>query len=227
MHAPAADAAQWLAAARAGSTEALGRAFEACRAYLLLVAGRELDPELLPKGSASDLVQETFLEAQRDFHAFHGTTEPELLAWLRRLLLNNLANFRRRYRETAKRQATAEVPLNATGSSAEWAEALVAGTPPPGETLIAQEQAAAVRLALARLPDEYREVLVLRCQEDRSFEDIGRRMNRSANAAQKLWARALERLQQEQAENINKQLVRSVAFLDTGRRVGAPSCSAA
>jgi RNA polymerase sigma-70 factor (ECF subfamily) len=197
MYAPAPDAAQWLPAARAGSKEALGRAFEACRAYLLLVAGRELDPELLAKGGASDLVQETFLEAQRDFGAFHGTTEQELLAWLRRLLLNNLANFRRRYRETAKRQAAAEVPLDAAGSSAEWADALAAGTPLPGDELIAQEQAAAVRQALARLPEEYRAVLVLRCQEDRSFEDIGRQMNRSANAAQKLWARALHRLQQE------------------------------
>src|SRR5437764_3357307 len=98
------DAAQWLPAARCGSREALGRALDACRRYLLLVADKELDAELQAKGGASDLVQQTFLEAQRDFARFHGDSEAELLAWLRRLLLNNLADFRRLYRGTGKRR---------------------------------------------------------------------------------------------------------------------------
>ena len=153
MQAPEVDAAQRLAAARAGSKDEMGRAFEACRAYLQLVAGSEIDSDLIAKGGASDLVQETFLEAQRDFNAFHGTTEQELLAWLRRLLLNNLANFRRRYRETAKRQATVEVPLGAGGSSAEWAKAILAESTSPSEVVIAQEQATALRQALTRLPE--------------------------------------------------------------------------
>src|SRR5437870_8093656 len=97
---PREGAAQWLAEARAGSPEALGQMLEACRGYLLLVAQRELAPDLRAKGGASDLVQETFLEAQRDFPRFSGRSEAELLAWLRRLLLNNLANFTRHYRAT-------------------------------------------------------------------------------------------------------------------------------
>src|SRR5438874_1463377 len=105
---PAPSVVKWLAAARAGSSEALGNVLETCRAYLLLIARQELDTELQAKGGASDLVQETFLEAQRDFRQFAGQTEEELLAWLRRLLLNNVANFRRRYRETAKRDVNAE-----------------------------------------------------------------------------------------------------------------------
>ena len=197
MAPPGNDAEQWLRAARAGSREALGQALEACRAYLLLIARQELDPELQAKGSASDLVQETFLEAQRDFDGFHGTSEDELLAWLRRLLLNNIANFRRRYRDTAKRQATVEVSLDAGGSSDHWAEALVADAPPPGDDLLAQERAEAVRQALARLADEHRQVLLLRYQEECSFAEIGRLMQRSDNAAQKLFARALERLREE------------------------------
>ena len=52
-----------LVAARRGSREALGNALEACRRYLLAIASRELDPDLRGKGGASDLVQETFLEA--------------------------------------------------------------------------------------------------------------------------------------------------------------------
>src|SRR4051794_12098658 len=88
-----------LASAQAGCPAALGQALEACRNYLLWIARREIDPDLQSKGGASDLVQETFMEARRDFASFRGDSEQELLAWLRRLLLNNLSNFVRRYRE--------------------------------------------------------------------------------------------------------------------------------
>src|SRR4051794_37421346 len=100
MTGPVKGVADWLPGARAGAPEALGQLLEAWRGYLLVVAQRELDPDLRAKGGASDLVQETFLEAQRDFPRFHGDSEAELLAWLRRLLLNNVANFTRSYRGT-------------------------------------------------------------------------------------------------------------------------------
>src|SRR5262249_52338401 len=93
----------WLAQAHAGSADALGRLLEGCRGYLLMIAREELAPDLQAKGGASDLVQETFLDAQRDFARFQGADEAELLAWLRRVLLNNLANFTRRFREAEKR----------------------------------------------------------------------------------------------------------------------------
>jgi DNA-directed RNA polymerase specialized sigma24 family protein len=59
------------------------------------VANKELNPKLQAKGGASDLAQQTFLEVQRDFARFHGDSEDELLAWMRRLLLHNLADFKR------------------------------------------------------------------------------------------------------------------------------------
>src|SRR5262245_55812569 len=90
MSGPGDVATQWLAAARAGSSEALGQALEACRNYLLLIALRELDSGLQAKGGASDLVQETMVDALRDFRRFHGSSEAELQAWLRELLLHNL-----------------------------------------------------------------------------------------------------------------------------------------
>jgi WD40 repeat protein len=71
---PARDASQFLPAARAGSSEALGQALEICRGYLLRVANQGLNADLRAKGGASDLVQETFLEAQRDFGCFQGAS---------------------------------------------------------------------------------------------------------------------------------------------------------
>ncbi len=195
---PIQDAAQWLPRARTGSSEALGQLLEACRGYLLLVAQRELDPHLQAKGGVSDLVQETLLDALRDFPRFQGQTEAEVLAWLRRLLLNNLVSFTRRYRDAEKRQIGREVSLEAAHSSAERGGRVADDREnSPSGAAMDREQAAAIERALERLPEDYRRAIVLRYQEERSFEDIGRELNLTPNAARKLWLRALKRLQQE------------------------------
>jgi RNA polymerase sigma-70 factor (ECF subfamily) len=49
--------------------------------------------------------------------------------------------------------------------------------------------------ALAGLPDDYREVIVLRYLEGFSFADIAARMGRSVDSVQKLWVRGLAKLQ--------------------------------
>jgi RNA polymerase sigma-70 factor, ECF subfamily len=193
----AAEFDRQLALARAGSSEAMGKVLEACRGYLLLVAGGRLDAALQAKGGASDILQETFLEAQRDFEQFHGTSEAELLAWLRRLLLNNLSNFARRYRGTDKRAVGREVGVGAEGSSEAVGPILVADVPTPSAEMMAQEEIQALQRALARLPEDYRQVIILRYQDEKPFEEIGLLMNRTPDAARKLWARAMERLQQE------------------------------
>ena len=197
MASPPDDAAHHLSAARAGSREALGQVLEACRAYLLRIANEGLADDLQAKGGASDLVQETFLEAQRDFARFQGKTEAELLAWLRCLLLNNVANFARGYRETGKRQVSREVPLEPPDSSSVGEMGLSANTATPSMEAMAREKAEAVERALERLPEDYRRVITLRNQERREFDDIGLLMGRSADAARRLWSRAIERLQQE------------------------------
>src|SRR3954451_25008813 len=112
MTPPMDQTVRWLLEARQGSGEALGQLLESFRAYLLLIAQRELDPDLRAKGGASDLVQQTFLEAQRDFGDFRGAGGAEVAGWLRQILLNNLASFSRCFRETAKRRLASEVTLD-------------------------------------------------------------------------------------------------------------------
>jgi RNA polymerase sigma-70 factor (ECF subfamily) len=189
------DTERWLAAAREteAGDDALGHAFEACRNYLLLVAEKEMAPSLKAKGGASDLVQQTFLEAQQAFDRFGGTSHEEFLAWLRRLLLNNVANFRRHWETTAKRRASREVSLDGAAVTPHLAGA----GPTPSRDVMAGERADAVRAAIARLPDDYQTVLRLRYDEDLPFDEVARQMGRTPNAVRKLWSRAVERLQQE------------------------------
>src|SRR5262245_16707251 len=146
------EVSRWISAARQGSAEAIGRLLEACRQYLLLVANHQLDPQLRGKVGASDVVQETFLEAQRDFGCFQGQTEEELRGWLRRILLHNLANVTRRYRDTDKRQVGLEVPLREVPP-----EELHAGES-PSSPLRAGEEAERLDRILRQLPEHYRQV---------------------------------------------------------------------
>lgn len=196
MSEPDPEVDQLLPSARAGSPADLGRALDQFRDYLLAIAGRQLDPVLQAKGGASDIVQETFLEAQRDFAQFDGTTGSELRAWLVRLLMNNLANFARHFKQTEKREVRREVALPGDTPSGVTG-GVAADTPTPSVEVIADERAEAVRLAVERLPEDYRQVIILRNREDRPFSEIAERMGRSENAVRKLWFRAVELLQHE------------------------------
>ena len=189
------DFAPLLAAARGGSSAALGQLFEACRPYLLLVANQVVPDDLKGKLGGSDLVQQTFLEAQRHFDQFHGHTEEQLLAWLREILRNDAINLVRQYRNTAKRQVSREIPLD---EALPRAEAPGQSTEPSPSSVVARrEHQDLLRQALERLPEHYRQVIQWRNFECLSFEEIGRRLQRSPEAARKLWGRALQQLQGE------------------------------
>src|SRR5689334_8802586 len=77
--------------ARQGDRDSLGALLELYRNYLQLLARTQIDLHLQSRAHPSDVVQETFLEASRHFPQFRGTTEGELLAWLRRILIHQLA----------------------------------------------------------------------------------------------------------------------------------------
>jgi RNA polymerase sigma-70 factor (ECF subfamily) len=192
----AAQLEQHLTAARAGSREALGQVLSQYHFYLLEIARRELGRDLQPKGGASDIVQETFLEAQRIFPRFAGRSDDEIRAWLRCLLLHRTAKVGRRFRATHKRRLAREVSLDAPCMPAA-SRVPAAAMPTPSAHLMARERQEVLRRAMDRLPEDYRRVMVLRYQKEMTFDEIGRDMRRSGDAVRMLWARALERLKHE------------------------------
>ena len=98
--------------ARGGDVEALARLLESYRNFLSLLARTWTDRALQGKVDASDLVQETLLKAHGNFDQFRGATEPEIVAWLRQILVRNLTDMTRRYRRDA-RQVSRERSLDA------------------------------------------------------------------------------------------------------------------
>jgi len=182
----------WIEAARRGDLEALGHALSSVRDYLLLVANDGLEPALKAKANPSDLVQETFLRAQRGVEGFRGHTASEWRNWLRSILIRNLAKERRRFGATAKRSVQREVTIP-EGVRLDC----VGRDETPSRELARREREAALIEVLERLPDHYREVVVWHHREQLSFEEIGERSGISAEAARKLWTRALGRLRKE------------------------------
>jgi RNA polymerase sigma-70 factor (ECF subfamily) len=187
--------------ARQGDAECRDQLFALCRSYLGFVARSQVETWLRRKVDASDLVQETMLEAYRDFERFQGTTEQEWLAWLRKILANNAADFVRRYRGTAKRSVGREVPFrDPADSRSPGAPEPAAPQPTPSQEFLRIDTELRVTAALAQLPPDYQEVIVLRNLERLSFNEVAERMNRSRPAVQMLWMRAIQKLQESLPE---------------------------
>src|SRR5271154_1640738 len=105
------DVEQLLNLARSGSESARGQLLERYRNYLSLLARLQIGRRLQGKVDAADLVQETFLEAHRQFTRFRGGTETELTAWLRTILAGVVLHLVRRYFGTQQRDVRLEREL--------------------------------------------------------------------------------------------------------------------
>ena len=186
---------------RNGEPAAREQLFDRYRQYLWLLAQAQLGRYLRAKCDPSDIVQQTLLEVHRDFAQFAGNHERDLLAWMRQILAHNLYNETRRFtaqqRNVAREVSVEQLRAGLDRSSAVLGRCLAANVKSPSQ--IAAQREDAVRLAdiMARLPDDYRTVLMLRVFEGLSAEDVAQRMNRSCGAVRMLQLRALTALRAE------------------------------
>jgi RNA polymerase sigma-70 factor (ECF subfamily) len=192
------DAERLLQEARAGDDATLGRLLERYRRYLALLARVQIARRLQGKVDASDVVQETFLDAYRGFDRFRGTTEPEFAFWLRQILAAKMADQFRRYLAAQGRDVRLEQQITAglDQSSAQLERGLVAPGSSPSQLVMRAEQRLLVAEAVSQLPEDYRDVLVLRHLEGLSFPEVAQHLGRSVDSVKKLWMRGLARLRQ-------------------------------
>lgn len=181
-----------LLAARGGCSEAL----EACRSYLLAVASRGLPKVLQGKTEPADVVQDAMVQACSHFGDFAGESEPELRGWLRQVLLSMIENKVRRYVNTARRDVHRELSLDAPPWDAVVKQRLCDQEIAPSTQAELAERDEILKEALQHLAPQYREVIQWRLWESLSFKQIARRLESTANAARKLWKRAVEHLRE-------------------------------
>jgi RNA polymerase sigma-70 factor (ECF subfamily) len=172
---------------------------ECYRSWLGLLARLQVEPRYRAKFDPSDIVQQTMLEAVRDWPKFRGGTAAELAAWLQQILAHVLLHEVRRFGGAQCRDVGREVSLDQ--ALAESSRLLGAALDAPGSS--PSEQAGRHELelrladALARLPADYAEIILLRNVEGLSHEQAAERMDRGVGAVRMLWVRALSRLRQE------------------------------
>jgi RNA polymerase sigma-70 factor, ECF subfamily len=184
--------------AREGRREALGALLQSYRNYLMILATTQLDRRLRRRMNPSDLVQEAMLAAHRDFPKFRGGSERELLAWLRQILINCLHHAIEMHLKAKRRDVRCEVSIDQVSAALDrsvmrFVQVLADPGPSPSAPVRQRERAVALADQLAKLPPQYRDVIVLRNLQGLSFEEVAERLDRKPGAVRMLWLRAIEK----------------------------------
>ncbi len=179
--------------ARAGDRSAVDRLFALHRPQLHRIVDRRLDRRLRARLDASDVVQETELEAFRRLPNFLERRPMPFRLWLWKTAYERLLVLRRRHIEAAQRTVEQEVPLP-DRSSLLLARQLLPADSTPSRQLARRELAQRVRQALAQLPEADREVLYLRAFDGLSNQEIGCILDLDPAAVSMRHGRALVRL---------------------------------
>jgi RNA polymerase sigma factor (sigma-70 family) len=137
---------------------------------------------------AQDLAQEAMLRALRYFHAFRGE---EARPWLLRIVRNTWSDLR-------TRSGAADRPL-------EEIENRPAEGPDPEQSALAGDRRRQIAAALAALPAEAREILVLREIEDLSYKHIAAVLDLPIGTVMSRLARAREKLAAELGDRVGRR----------------------
>jgi RNA polymerase sigma-70 factor (ECF subfamily) len=187
----AAGRTEQIDAARTGDDQAWAALCEEHWQYLVLVAGQHVGRDLQSKVGASDIVQQSMLEAQRSIGQFRGSTERELRAWLAQIVRRNVVDQARRYCDCRRRATAREVP---------WSIAPKQALAKEGETpsfLVRQAELDEELIkAVAQLSPRHQQIIEMRHRDGLTHAEIAERLNISVEAARQLWTRAVRHLQQ-------------------------------
>ncbi|WP_198953721.1 sigma-70 family RNA polymerase sigma factor [Rhodopirellula sp. MGV] len=197
---------QLIASARDGDGSALGDLLVVYRKYLVFLARTQVHENLQVKADPSDLAQEVCMAAHGNIAEFRGESAAEFAAWLRGILSNVLATHVRRYLGTQKRDVRVEQSLhqslnNGLNDASKFLHSQIAAdlTSPSGK-FARQERFLELASAIESLPDDYRQVIVLRHVEALPFSEVAQQMGRTVNSVEKLWVRALAKLRSSVSE---------------------------
>jgi RNA polymerase sigma-70 factor (ECF subfamily) len=175
---------------RAGADDTLAGLFERCRERLLRMVQFRLDPRLVGRIDAEDVLQEVFLEAKKRLQAFRDDEKP-FLVWIRLITQQTMIDLFRKHLGAKMRTAGREVAAPASGTLSGF---FVAHITSPSGAVMREELRQKIEHALASMDEIDREVLLLRHFEELSNKEAADVLGIQENAASNRYVRALGRL---------------------------------
>jgi len=168
------------------------------RGYLRMLAELQLDPRLRGKLDASDLVQQSMIQAYEAWDQLRGASDEERLAWLKTIVARNVLHALRDFRR-AKRDVCRELSLEGIvdDSSARLESWLSAGQSTPSGRVARAEQLLRIAGAVENLPQGQRDAVVLFYWQGCSLAEISVNLGRSVSAVVGLLHRGVTRLREQ------------------------------
>ena len=148
--------------------------FERVRPYLRLLAQAHLGDHLKQKVDASDVVQQTLMQAHQDRDQFEGTSEAQLLAWIKQILRHRLIDMARHWKGQ-KRDPNREVDLaqKVEDSFRQVDDWLVASQTSPSMVVHGKEMLVTLAAAVEQLSEKLRKVVVMYHLQGMKLVEIG------------------------------------------------------
>jgi 2-C-methyl-D-erythritol 2,4-cyclodiphosphate synthase len=164
------------------------------RSVLMEIAKQNIDPVLRSKVDASDVIQETMTSAANNI-AEAPTSIHEFQRYLRLILINKLTDIRRKFARSKKRDISRETTRDELSS--DELKQIASQDDSPLENLISEELLERTRRAMQELPNEIKEILKWRYEEEKTFVEIGKRLNRTEDDVRMLVNRCIARLRRK------------------------------
>jgi RNA polymerase sigma-70 factor, ECF subfamily len=176
---------------------------DAYRSYLAVLARGQIPQSMQARLDASDIVQDTLLEAHRKREQFEGGNDPgQLAGWLRQLLSFNLIDAMRTQQRGRRDVRREQVIRNSIDESAIGLEhLLVADDTSPSVQVDRHAQVLRIANAIESLPEHQRVAIVMRYCQQGTLEEISQHLAKSKSAVAGLLKRGLATLRQQLTEH--------------------------
>jgi RNA polymerase sigma-70 factor (ECF subfamily) len=191
------DTDELLRRADEGDASAAGQLLGRHRARLRQMVAVRIDPRLAARVDPSDVVQEALAEATKKLPDYLRHRPLPFYPWLRQIAWEKLLDMHTRHVAVQKRSVTREGPNHldlSDHSTMQLVDRLVASGTSPSRRMVRKEIRERVRAALAALPPNDREVVILRHLEQLTLKEIGAVPGITEAATQSRYRRAVERL---------------------------------
>ena len=192
------------------SQDNLAAAFAENRQRLFALAEKRLNPILLKRMSAEDVLSETYVHAAKRLDYFSAHDDVPIYYKLRTILIQTIADIERHHLKAQGRDAYKELRVESGGLSVEGEETkpeggvcvgeLPADITSPVSRVDRDERHAILRRALAAMPESDRAILVLRHFDGMGNAECAASLGLTEKAASIRYVRALERLQKKLVE---------------------------